>query len=117
MTEKPVVWVGNSLSDLRRFPDNARRRAGFELQAVQLGANPSDSKPMPSVGAGVAEIRIRTGTEHRIFFVAKFEEAIYVLHAFEKKTQKTAKRDIELGRARMAEVLASRNAGTRRKRS
>lgn len=72
---------------------------------------------MPSVGAGVAEIRIRTGTEHRIFFVAKFEEAIYVLHAFEKNTQKTAKRDIELGRARMAEVLASRNAGTRRKKS
>jgi phage-related protein len=69
---------------------------------------------MPSVGAGVAEIRIRTGIEHRIFFIAKFEEAIYVLHAFEKRTQKTAKRDIELGRARMAEVLASRNASRRK---
>jgi phage-related protein len=72
---------------------------------------------MPSVGAGVAEIRIHTGTEHRIFFVANFEEAIYVLHAFEKKAQKTAKRDIELGRARFAEVLASRNASIRRKKS
>lgn len=117
MKEKPLVWVGSSLSDLRSFPDDARRRAGFELQAVQLGATPSDSKPMPSVGSGVAEIRIHTGTEHRVFFVAKFEEAIYVLHAFEKKTQKTAKRDIELGRARMAEVLASRNASMRRKKS
>jgi phage-related protein len=116
MTEKPVEWVGSSLADVRRFPVDARRRAGFELQAVQHGAMPSDSKPMPSVGAGVAEIRIRTGTEHRIFFIAKFEEAVYVLHAFEKKTQKTAKRDIELGRARLSEVLASRSASTKRRK-
>ena len=116
MTEKPVEWVGSSLADVRRFPDDARRRAGFELQAVQHGAMPSDSRPMPSVGAGVTEIRIRTGTEHRIFFIAKFEEAVYVLHAFEKKTQKTAKRDIELGRARLAEVLASRSASTKRRK-
>jgi phage-related protein len=116
MTEKPVEWVGSSLVDIRRFPDDARRRAGFELQLVQHGATPSDSKPMPTVGAGVAEIRIRTGTEHRLFFIARFEEAVYVLHAFEKKSQKTARKDIELGRARLAEVLASRDASTRRRK-
>jgi len=65
---------------------------------------------MPSVGAGVREIRIHTGREHRVFYVAKFEESIYVLHAFEKKTQKTPKADVELGRARLQELLRRRRA-------
>jgi phage-related protein len=115
MAEKPLLWVGSALADLRRFPDNARRRAGFELHAVQLGLNPSDWKPMPSIGPGVAEIRIHTDTQHRIFYVARFEEAVYVLHAFEKKSQKTAKQDLDLGRARLADVLNSRSTGSKRR--
>ena len=110
MDEKPLDFVGSTLADLRAFPQDARRRAGFELHQVQQGLSPSDWKPMATVGAGVLEIRIHTGVEHRIFYLAKFEEAVYVLHPFEKKTQKTPKRDIELARARLAEVLAKRAA-------
>jgi phage-related protein len=115
MVEKPLRWVGSVLSDLRRFPDDARRRAGFELHAVQLGLEPSDWKSMPSIGPGVAEIRIRTGTQHRIFYVARFDEAVYVLHAFEKKSQKTTRKDLELGKARLADVLNSRGADEKRR--
>lgn len=104
MARKPLVFVGSSRSDLRRFPADARRRAGFDINQVEHGETPSDGKPMTSVGPGVIEIRIHTEAEHRVFYVARFEEAVYVLHAFEKKSQKTAKRDIELGRARLAEV-------------
>jgi phage-related protein len=89
MAEKPLLFVGGSRDDLRRFPADARRRAGFELDQVQNGELPSNWKPMTEVGAGVIEIRIHTETEHRVFYVAKFQEAIYVLHAFEKKSQKT----------------------------
>lgn len=98
--------MASALADLREFPKDARRRAGFELHQVQQGHLPSDWKPIASVGPGVLEVRIHTGTEHRIFYIAKFEEAVYVLHAFQKKTQKTARRDIELARRRLAHVLA-----------
>ena len=69
------------------FPDQARRVAGHQLHVVQQGLEPDDWKPMPTVGPGVAELRIRTGVEHRVFYVAKFAEAIYVLHAFEKRSR------------------------------
>lgn len=108
MDEKPLTWVGSALDDIRAFPDDARSRAGFELHQVQRGLAPSDWKPMSAIGPGVAEIRIRTALEHRVFYVAKFPEAVYVLHAFEKKTQKTPKREIDLARARLAAVLAKR---------
>jgi len=108
MDLKPLAFVGNSREDLRAFPVDARRRAGFELDQVQHGLSPTDWKPMTSIGSGVFEVRIRTGVEHRVFYVAKFREAVYVLHAFEKKGQKTPKRDIELGRARLSELLAHR---------
>ena len=113
MPLKPVIWVGSSLEDLRRFPDAARQRAGYNLHVVQLGAEPADWKPIPSVGAGVVELRIRTDRAHRVFYVARFAEGIYVLHAFEKKTQKTAKHDLEIGQARLREVLRMRR-GRRR---
>lgn len=71
---------------------------------------PPDWKPMPSVGAGVTEIRIHTGVEHRVFYIAKFREAIYVLHAFEKRTRKTAKNDIELARKRFGQLIRDRQA-------
>ena len=108
MAEKPLVWLGSSLVNVRSFPEEARRRAGHELHLVQQGLAPSDWKPLPSVGPGVAEIRIHTGTEHRVFYVARFAEAVYVLHAFEKKTQKTPRRDIEVAQARLAELVRSR---------
>ena len=109
MTGKTLVFLGSSLDDLRGFPPPARREAGLELRAVQQGEMPGDFKPMPTVGRGVYEIRIRSeGRAHRVFYVAKFEEAVYVLHAFEKKTQKTPKRDLDIARRRYGELLRQR---------
>ena len=96
--------MGRSREDLRGFPEDVRREAGHQLHLVQLGLEPSDYRPMPTVGSGVFEIRIHTRTEYRIFYVAKLAGAIFVLHAFEKKTQKTAQKDIELGQERLREV-------------
>ena len=93
-------FVGSSLDDLKNFPAEARREAGFELDAVQRGLMPSDFKPMLAVGAGAYEIRVRVLGEWRIIYVAKFERAVYVLHAFQKKTQRTRKEDIELAARR-----------------
>jgi phage-related protein len=96
--------VGRSLEDLRDFPEEARREAGHQLHLVQIGLEPDDYRPLPSVGTGVMEIRIHGATEHRVFYVAKFSDAAFVLHAFEKKTQKTTKRDLDLGKERLKEV-------------
>ena len=105
MVERPVVWVGSTLQRIRAFPESARREAGHDLHMVQLGLEPTDGKPMPAVGAGVIEIRVHADGEHRLFYLAKFQEAIYVLHAFAKKTQRTRRADIELGRKNLSEVL------------
>ncbi len=106
---KPVHFVGSSREDLREFPENARETAGHQLYKVQQGKEPDDWKPMPTVGVGVQEIRVRdeTGT-YRVFYVAKFEEAVYVLHVFEKRSQKTGKPDVQLGKMRYAELLGWR---------
>jgi phage-related protein len=101
---KPLNFVGSSLDDLRNFPDEARRAAGFELRAVQSGLEPSDWKPMQGIGPGVNEIRIRVLGEWRIIYVAKFRDAVYVLHAFQKKTRKTSQHDIELARQRYSQM-------------
>lgn len=106
--DKSIIWIGTSQKELRRFPKEARRKTGYQLHKVQLGKEPSDTRPMPTIGKGVKEIRIRTGDAYRVFYVAKFEEAVYVLHAFEKKTQKTSKRDIQLGRQRYQKMLRER---------
>ena len=108
MLERPLVWLGASLDDVRAFPDDARRAAGYQLRRVQLGLLPSDWKAMTRVGSGVFEIRVRTGVEHRIFYVARFAEAVYVLHAFEKRTRQTRSADLEVGRRRLAELMARR---------
>jgi phage-related protein len=108
LEEKPLSFVGSSRDDLRGFPADARRRAGFELDQVQRGLMPTDWRPMGTIGPGVREIRIHTALEHRVFYVTKLEEAVYVLHAFEKKTHKTSRRDLELGRARLSLLLAQR---------
>ncbi|MEL6438088.1 MAG: type II toxin-antitoxin system RelE/ParE family toxin [Cyanobacteria bacterium J06621_8] len=108
MSDKPIYWIGSSKEDIAQFPIEARRRAGFQLRAVQRGQSPSDLKPMSVIGKGVEEIRIRTGEAYRVFYVAKFAEAVYVLHAFNKKTQKTSKKDIEIGQKRYQAMINSR---------
>lgn len=101
---KPLKFIGSSLADLSDFPDAARRAAGFELWQVQSGLMPSDFKPMFDVGPGAYEIRVRVIGEWRVIYVARFESAVYVLHAFQKKTQKTPKADMELARRRYKQV-------------
>jgi phage-related protein len=101
---QPLKFIGSSLSDLSDFPDEARRAAGFELWQVQSGLMPSDFRPIFNIGPGVYEIRVRVMGEWRVIYVARFASAVYVLHAFQKKTQKTAQADIELARRRYKQV-------------
>lgn len=101
---KPLKFIGSSLDDVRDFPAEARRRTGFDLYAVQRGLEPSDWKPMNEVGRGVREIRIHILGEWRVLYVAKFEDAVYVLHAFQKKSQQTRKEDIDLARRRLSQI-------------
>ncbi|MCW5968148.1 MAG: type II toxin-antitoxin system RelE/ParE family toxin [Blastocatellales bacterium] len=101
---KTLLFIGSSLDDLRDLPEEVRRAAGFQLYAVQCGLTPSDWKPMPGIGPGAMEIRIRLKGAWRIICVTRFENAIYVLHAFQKKTRKTSKADIELARKRYTEI-------------
>jgi phage-related protein len=102
---KPIEFVGDSLSALRRFPEVARRRAGYQLDRVQQGLEPNDWKPMSSIGAGVREIRVRDERgAFRVVYITKFGETVYVLHCFQKKTQKTSSADIEIATRRYTEV-------------
>jgi phage-related protein len=101
---KSLRFIGSSLDDMRDFPADARRQAGFELDAVQRGLEPSDWKPMTNIGTGVREIRIHVLGEWRVIYVAKLADSIYVLHAFQKKTQKTRREDIELARRRYRQI-------------
>ncbi len=101
---KSLKFIGTSLDDVRNFPAEARRQVGFELYAIQRGHDPSDWKPMHNVGSGVREIRIRVLGEWRVLYVAKFADAIYVLHAFQKKSQKTRLEDIELAQRRYRQI-------------
>ncbi|MBC8105188.1 MAG: type II toxin-antitoxin system RelE/ParE family toxin [Anaerolineae bacterium] len=106
---KRVRWIGSSRNDMRRLPKVARHRAGDELQRVQRGELPSDWRTMTSVGPGVCEIRVRTSVAHRVIYIARFEEAVYVLHVFEKRTQKTSRFDIETARRRLGTVERERS--------
>ena len=115
MPGKELYFVGASLDELRDFPDDARREAGHQLYLVQLGEDPHDWKPMSSVGPGVYEIRIHTAVEHRILYVSKHSEGIYVLHAFQKTTRQTRQADINLARERLKELNATRRAAVRRR--
>jgi phage-related protein len=106
---KRLIWLGDSRKSLRTFPAVAQDELGYELEGVQAGRPASDSKPMPSIGAGVEEIRVwvESGT-YRVIYIARLLEAVYVLHAFQKKTQQTNQRDVELARARLKELLQVR---------
>ena len=92
---KEIEFCGRSLNIIRGFPVAAKRGAGQQLDRVQRGYEPIDWKPMPSVGKGVREIRISEQGQYRVIYITNFKDAIYVLHAFQKKTQKTRKQDIE----------------------
>jgi phage-related protein len=102
---KKLVWLGDSWKTLKDFPAIARRKLGYQLNTVQEGGQPGDSKPMPSIGAGVEEIRIwvESGT-YRVIYIARRREAVYVLHAFQKKTQATSQSDLDLARKRLANL-------------
>jgi phage-related protein len=97
-----------TLDALRAFPDDARQASGFQLRRVQQGLRPTDWKPMPVVGPGVVEIRVHTQAEHRVIYLARFTEAVYVLHAFEKRTQKTPKAEIDTAKRRLTELIRMR---------
>ncbi len=107
--DKPIDWRGSSLDDLREFPGPARKQAGYDLRKLQRGQIPEDWRPFPEIGAGVNEIRIDcTDGWFRVMYVAKFEEAIYVLHSFQKATRKTAKKDVQIAETRYRAVLRER---------
>ena len=110
MSTKPIEFLGSALDDLRAFPIAARREAGYQLHQVQQGRNPDDWRPMSGVGQGVYEIRIREADgAFRVIYVAKFESAIYVLHCFPKKTQKTSQDDLGLATRRYKDLLKEQN--------
>ena len=106
--DKPLIWLGSSLEEVRAFPSQARRNAGFQLRRVQQGLEPNDWKWMPAVGSGVQEIRVHTATEHRVLYVSRFAEGVYVLHGFEKRSRKSPKGNVELARKRYRELLEKR---------
>ena len=105
---KPISWIDDSLERLREFPPDAMDDAGHQLDQVQRGNEPKSWKPMPSIGLGVNEIRVHAGGAFRVIYVAKFAEAVYVIHVFQKKTRKTSQGDIELSRQRYRAMLTKR---------
>ena len=115
MSDKPLVWLGSARRDIRAFPADAQRRSGFQLRKVQHGLEPDDWKPMTSVGLGVREIRIQAELAHRVFYLATLDEAVYVLHAFEKRTRKTPPHEIALARDRYRALLKKRAEDAKRK--
>jgi phage-related protein len=105
---KGIRFLGTSLETLREFPAVAKREAGYQLDRVQHGLDPVDWKPMKSVGRGVREIRIQQEGQYRVIYVASFEDSVYVLHAFQKKTQKTDKQDLDTARRAFKEIERQR---------
>ncbi len=103
---KQIHFLGDALKSIREFPEDVRHDAGYQLDKVQHGEHPDDYKPMPSIGKGVEEIRLRDASGiFRVVYTARLADAIYVLHAFQKKTPATARRDIELANKRYTELL------------
>ena len=106
---KPVRFLGDSLKRVREFPVDAMHEAGYQLDKVQQGKQPDDFKTMPSIDKGVEEIRVRDDTGiYRIIYTARIADAVYVLHAFQKKTQTTSKHDIEIAKQRYTELTGGR---------
>jgi phage-related protein len=108
---KDISWTGSAYADLLDFPVDARRMAGFQLRKVQKGLDPDDWKPFDDVGLGTKEIRIRDADGiYRVMYVAKFKEAIYVLHCFQKKTEATSKHDKKIAEERYRDIVRNRTA-------
>ena len=102
---KEIIWHGTSKADLIQFPQEVKREAGYQLDKVQHNLEPSNWKPMVAIGQGVKEIRIQEANgQYRVIYVAKFADGLHVLHAFQKKTQKTSKKDIDLAAKRYKEI-------------
>ena len=101
---KEIRFCGSSLEALRNFPAVAKREAGYQLDRVQHGLEPTDWKPMPSIGPGVREIRIMHEDQFRVIYIAKRADAVYVLHAFQKKSQKTRKQDIDVAKQALKQL-------------
>jgi phage-related protein len=102
---KPIVFLGDSLARIRALPEGARRAAGYQLERVQRGLDPDDWKPMPTVSQGVREIRVRDASGvYSVMYLATFRDAVYVLHAFAKKAQRTPTPDLKLATARLKEL-------------
>ncbi len=107
--EKEIRWVGSAYDDLLGFPQDPRKEAGFQLGKIQAGLEPTDWKPFDAVGVGTKEIRVKDASGiYRVMYVAKFEEAIYVLHCFQKKTQVTSKLDKAIAEVRYRAVISAR---------
>ncbi|UYM16801.1 type II toxin-antitoxin system RelE/ParE family toxin [Endozoicomonas euniceicola] len=108
--EKPIKWMGSALDDLLQFPDPAKREAGYQLSRIQNDLEPEHWKDFKMVGAGAKGIIIsEDGDAFRVMYVAKFEEAVYVLHSFQKKTQQTSKQDKQIASRRYKQVVAERS--------
>ena len=107
---KPLRFLGDSRKALREFPNDARKEAGYQLELVQIGLSAVDFKSMPSIGRGVEEIRVweESGT-YRVVYTARLAEAIYVLHAFPKKTKTTSQHDIRIARERFQQLMRGRS--------
>ncbi len=107
---KDLVFLGDSRDRLRDFPEEARRTAGFQLRRVQQGLEPDNWKPMPTMGPGVREVRVREGGgAFRVVYVALVADAVHVLHAFQKKSQKTPKPDLDLAARRLRALTSQRS--------
>ena len=106
---KPAYFLGDSLERLREFPRDVQQDAGYQLELVRRGEQPEDFKPMPSIGSGVEEIRVRDDSgAYRVIYTARRADAVYVLHAFQKKTQSTSSRDLDLARQRLQQLEGKR---------
>lgn len=107
---KNLSFVGDSLKQIRSFAPDAMQDVGFQLHKVQSGEQPDDFKPMPSIGPGVEELRVwdESGT-YRVVYTARFQETVFVLHAFQKKTEQTAQSDIDLAKSRYKQVKERQN--------
>lgn len=103
---KHAKFLGDSLYKIRSFPSDVKADIGYQIDKVQNGFFPDDFKPLKTVGKGVYEIRTRSSDGiYRTLYIASFDDFVYVLHAFKKKTQKTSKLDLEVAKKRLLELL------------
>lgn len=107
---KPIAFLGNTLLTIREFPEEAKREMGYQMDRVQRGFDPNDWKPMKTIGTGVREIRVREKSGvFRVIYLASYNEKVYVLHAFQKKTEKTTQKELTLAKARYRELMRGGN--------